>query len=94
MFTTSFIRRNRVRTALLLMVAMATLLLAAGESKAAGPRPLFQMPVPCGQTWEASTYKTHWNGGTRTRSTSPSATPTATTSPRESRLSLPPQANM
>ena len=62
MFTTSFIRRNRVRTALLLMVAMATLLLAAADSQAAGPRPLFQMPVPCGQTWEASTYEKHWNG--------------------------------
>jgi hypothetical protein len=26
----------------------------------AGWRPLFQMPVPCGQTWDASTYDTHW----------------------------------
>ena len=28
----------------------------AADGQAAGPRPLFQMPVPCGQVWEASTY--------------------------------------
>src|SRR5262245_52276518 len=27
---------------------------------AAGPRPFFQMPFACGQTWEASTYSGHW----------------------------------
>ena len=37
------------------------LLLAAPGAEAAGPRPLFQMPVPCGQTWEASTYEGHWD---------------------------------
>jgi murein DD-endopeptidase MepM/ murein hydrolase activator NlpD len=25
-----------------------------------GTRPLFQMPVPCGQTWDVSTYNGHW----------------------------------
>ncbi len=34
--------------------------LTAVEAWAAGPRPLFQMPVPCGQTWRASTYEAHW----------------------------------
>ena len=38
----------------------AAFLLASTDARAAGPRPLFQMPVPCGQTWEASTYATHW----------------------------------
>lgn len=27
---------------------------------AVGPRPLFQLPFRCGQTWEASTYNGHW----------------------------------
>ena len=63
MFSTSFFTHStRVRTALLATIATTALLLASAESKAAGPRPLFQMPVPCGQTWEASTYKKHWNG--------------------------------
>lgn len=26
----------------------------------AGPRPLFQAPFPCRQTWDASTYDRHW----------------------------------
>jgi len=37
---------------------LATLLALPAE--AAGPRPFFQMPVACGQTWEASTYDGHW----------------------------------
>src|SRR5215510_3042252 len=43
-----------------LAVAAAAALLAAPGAQAAGPRPFFQMPVPCGQTWEASTYDGHW----------------------------------
>ena len=39
-----------------------TMGLTAVEAWAAGPRPVFQMPVPCGQTWRASTYEAHWNG--------------------------------
>jgi Peptidase family M23 len=46
----------------LLAGVAALLLVAPGAADAAGPRPLFQMPVPCGQTWEASTYAAHWNG--------------------------------
>ena len=34
--------------------------LLASPAEAAGPRPFFQMPVACGQTWEASTYDGHW----------------------------------
>jgi murein DD-endopeptidase MepM/ murein hydrolase activator NlpD len=50
------------RSALALAGAMAAFALASTDAQAAGPRPLFQMPVPCGQTWEASTYPAHWNG--------------------------------
>ena len=32
----------------------------AVPAQAYGPRPFFQMPVACGQTWEASTYNGHW----------------------------------
>ena len=35
-------------------------LLATTSAEAAGPRPFFQMPFACGQTWEASTYDGHW----------------------------------
>src|SRR4051812_45454322 len=42
--------------------AFAFLWLSTG-AWAAGPRPLFQMPVPCGQTWDASTYSDHWTTG-------------------------------
>ena len=35
-------------------------LFAASAAEAAGPRPFFQMPFACGQTWEASTYDGHW----------------------------------
>lgn len=50
------------RVLLALAGVTAAFHLAADDANAAGPRPLFQMPVPCGQTWEASTYKEHWNG--------------------------------
>ena len=42
------------------VLVLAGLLGAPSPSSAAGLRPLFQMPVPCGQTWEASTYNGHW----------------------------------
>jgi murein DD-endopeptidase MepM/ murein hydrolase activator NlpD len=32
----------------------------ASPAEVAGRRPFFQMPVACGQTWEASTYDGHW----------------------------------
>jgi hypothetical protein len=43
-----------------ILAAVLAALALAGNAFAAGPRPLFQMPVPCGQTWEASTYDGHW----------------------------------
>jgi Peptidase family M23 len=46
----------------LLLAATAALAALAFSSPALayGPRPHFQMPVACGQTWEASTYDGHW----------------------------------
>ncbi len=41
------------------MLVVAALLVSPG-AQAAGPRPLFQMPFACGQTWEALTYDGHW----------------------------------
>jgi len=44
------------------VLAVAPFTLAAflaSPAEAAGPRPFFQMPVACGQTWEASTYADH-----------------------------------
>jgi hypothetical protein len=60
-FTGSQVDRRR-RWAGALAGLGAGLLLVSPAAHAAGPRPLFQMPVPCGQTWEASTYEAHWNG--------------------------------
>ena len=49
-----------LRAAALLAPVLALLmtigLLASPAAQAAGPRPPFQMPFACGQTWEASTY--------------------------------------
>ena len=42
------------------MLLTVCLGLAAPAAEAAGPRPFFQMPFACGQTWEASTYDGHW----------------------------------
>lgn len=42
--------------------ALALSALAPLDALAAGPRPPFQLPTPCGQTWRASTYEAHWNG--------------------------------
>lgn len=53
--------QRRGTSAALLGVALA-MGLGPTDAWAAGPRPLFRMPVPCGQTWRASTYAEHWNG--------------------------------
>jgi hypothetical protein len=42
------------------MIALSALTPAVAQ--AAGPIPNFQLPLPCGQTWRASTYTQHWNG--------------------------------
>src|SRR2546423_14343317 len=41
-------------------VAVVATVLTPLQAHAAGPRPLFQLPFPCGQTWQASTYAGHW----------------------------------
>ena len=43
-----------------LALALVPALASASAAEAAGPRPFFQMPFACGQTWEASTYDGHW----------------------------------
>lgn len=48
------------RWALAVVAAGAAAALAAPAAQAA--KPTFQMPVPCGQTWKATTYEKHWNG--------------------------------
>ena len=48
-------RRTAVTIALIGFSAMW-----ASPARASGPRPFFQMPLACGQTWEASTYDGHW----------------------------------
>ena len=63
------------RSALVLALGALAALLVSPAACAAGPRPLFQMPVPCGQTWDASTYKHHWPDD-RTASISHCATTT------------------
>jgi hypothetical protein len=50
--------RTSTRAVTVSVFALAALL--ASRAEAAGPRPFFQMPVACGQTWEASTYDGHW----------------------------------
>ncbi len=42
--------------------AMAVGLLATPSAQTAGPMPHFQVPAPCGQTWDISTYAEHWGG--------------------------------
>ena len=48
------------RAALTLALLVTAALVASPAAQASGPRPLFQMPFACGQTWEASTYDGHW----------------------------------
>lgn len=47
-----------------ILCSMAVTLAVAGmhtqPASAAGTRPLFQLPVPCGQKWDLSTYDGHW----------------------------------
>ncbi|GAB3957209.1 hypothetical protein GCM10027614_72030 [Micromonospora vulcania] len=58
-------RRARSRTVRILLVLVAVAAVVAVASVAvpllrpAGPRPLFQLPVACGETWQLSTYPGH-----------------------------------
>jgi hypothetical protein len=38
---------------------LATVTQAPQPAQAAGPRPLFQLPFPCGETWRLQTYRGH-----------------------------------
>jgi Peptidase family M23/Repeat of unknown function (DUF346) len=52
---------GRVR-GVLLSLAVALIAgggLVTGPAQAAGPRPLFQLPFPCGETWRLATYPGH-----------------------------------
>jgi hypothetical protein len=52
--------RRRIGAVLFAVIAALTLvLMAPSVGHAAGPRPLFQLPVGCGETWELSTYLNH-----------------------------------
>ncbi|SCL51538.1 M23 family metallopeptidase [Micromonospora peucetia] len=42
-----------------LLAVLATVAVVAAPAQAAGPRPHFQMPVPCGETWRLATYYGH-----------------------------------
>ncbi|MGB2568569.1 FG-GAP-like repeat-containing protein [Micromonospora citrea] len=55
MFTRSL---RRTATALMALVALAAVTVAT-PAAAAGTRPLFQVPFPCGETWKMATYDGH-----------------------------------
>ncbi len=53
-----------IRTLIRLTAAVSLALVPAvtavtGPAQAAGPRPLFQLPFPCGETWRLATYYGH-----------------------------------
>ena len=50
---------KQVQRGSLALVVLAALL-ALSAAQAVGPRQVLQMPVSCGQTWDASTYDGHW----------------------------------
>ncbi|MFF5232304.1 peptidoglycan DD-metalloendopeptidase family protein [Dactylosporangium sp. NPDC000521] len=50
---------RRTGSALGAMLAALTVVVAPSVSHAAGPRPFFQLPVACGETWTLSTYLGH-----------------------------------
>lgn len=60
MTLSTFLTRPTWRPAVALAGVAAVFLAASVEAETAGPRPPFQMPVPCGQTWDMSTYEEHW----------------------------------
>ncbi|RLP92561.1 MULTISPECIES: M23 family metallopeptidase [unclassified Micromonospora] len=58
-------RRVRTRTVRVLLAVVAvvaligTALVVVPMLRSPGPRPLFQLPVACGETWQLSTYPGH-----------------------------------
>jgi hypothetical protein len=61
----AYARRRRRRRIVLAIAAVFGVVLIAGAVAVvpmllpAGPRPLFQMPVGCGETWQLGTYPSH-----------------------------------
>lgn len=51
--------RRVIATTLAALAATAGLAAVASPAHAAGPRPLFQLPFPCGESWHAGTYAGH-----------------------------------
>lgn len=68
MTTTARRLRTTTRRTLIAATALAATasLAASTAAQAAGPRPNFQLPVSCGQVWEASTYWTNPGAGAPT----------------------------
>jgi hypothetical protein len=52
----SFVRR---RGAPIGLVALLGVLASGGPAAALPPKPLFQLPFPCGQSWSLFSYSTH-----------------------------------
>ncbi|RKR86660.1 peptidase M23-like protein [Micromonospora pisi] len=63
MVTATLLRSRAVITtamaALALLTSAALVTIDADEAKAAGPRPLFQLPFPCNESWRLQTYVGH-----------------------------------
>jgi hypothetical protein len=64
MVTTGHLRKRRIRVILAIaaaVVVITTLVVVVPMLLPPGPRPLFQLPVACGETWQLSTYPGHDN---------------------------------
>jgi hypothetical protein len=62
MVTTGHPRKRRIRVILAIAAAavvITTLVVVVPMLLPPGPRPLFQLPVACGETWQLSTYPGH-----------------------------------
>lgn len=62
-FNNRRVRRRRTARIVLAVgsaaIVLVTAVVAVQLLWPAGPRPLFQLPVPCGETWQLSTYPGH-----------------------------------
>jgi hypothetical protein len=52
-------RATAVGAGVAIVVATVLAVLLVDHLRRPGPRPLFQLPVPCGETWRLSTYPGH-----------------------------------